>query len=102
MIAKTFIAFLLVAACVSIHAAGLSAVFGWMPRRRASYAGYWHETGLFICLAAWMILLHLSEIAVWAIFFQRNGTMPDAASAVYFSAVTYTTVGYGDLVLPHE
>ena len=26
--------------------------------------------------------------------------MPDLPSALYFSAVTYTTTGYGDLVLP--
>jgi len=26
--------------------------------------------------------------------------MPDFPSAAYFSAVTYTTTGYGDLVLP--
>ena len=25
---------------------------------------------------------------------------PDLASALYFSAVTYTTTGYGDVVLP--
>ena len=102
MLAKTCSALLLVAACVSIHAAGLSAAFRWMPRRRESYAGLWHWTGLFVCLAAWMILLHLFEIAIWALFFHWNGTMPDAASALYFSAVTYTTTGYGDLVLPHE
>lgn len=102
MLAKTLSALLLVAACVSIHAAGLSAAFRWMPRGRQSAAGHWHWTGLFIGLAAWMILLHLLEIAVWAIFFQWKSTMPDAASALYFSAVTYTTTGYGDLVLPHE
>ena len=28
--------------------------------------------------------------------------MPDLMSALYFSAVTYTTTGYGDLVLPAE
>ena len=28
--------------------------------------------------------------------------MPDLQSALYFSAVTYTTTGYGDLVLPKE
>jgi voltage-gated potassium channel Kch len=28
--------------------------------------------------------------------------MPDIDSALYFSAVTYTTVGYGDLVLPEQ
>ena len=102
MLAKTISALLLVAACVSIHAAGLSAAFRRIPRRRELYAGYWHWTGLFIGLAAWIILLHLLEIAVWAEFFQWKNTMPDAASALYFSAVTYTTTGYGDLVLPPE
>ena len=28
--------------------------------------------------------------------------MPDLDSAIYFSAVTYTTTGYGDLVLPED
>lgn len=28
--------------------------------------------------------------------------MPDSHSAFYFSSVTYTTVGYGDLVLPYK
>jgi hypothetical protein len=28
--------------------------------------------------------------------------MPDFTTAAYFSAVTYTTTGYGDLVLPSE
>jgi len=28
--------------------------------------------------------------------------LPDLTSAFYFSAVTYTTTGYGDLVLPKE
>jgi hypothetical protein len=28
--------------------------------------------------------------------------MPDLRTSVYFSAVTYTTTGYGDLVLPNE
>ena len=68
MLAKMFFALLLLAGCVSIHAAGLSAAFRWMPRRREFYAGYWHWTGVFVCLAAWMILLHLLEIAVWALF----------------------------------
>ena len=28
--------------------------------------------------------------------------MPDLLTAYYFSAVTYTTTGYGDVVLPDE
>ena len=30
------------------------------------------------------------------------GCMPDLHTAFYFSAVTYTTVGYGDILLPVE
>ena len=47
-------------------------------------------------------MFHLIEITVWALFFQWKQAMPDLSSALYFSAVTYTTTGYGDLVLPAE
>ena len=47
-----------------------------------------------------MVLLHLAEIAGWAFFYAWQRAMPDLASALYFSAVTYTTTGYGDIVLP--
>jgi hypothetical protein len=49
-----------------------------------------------------MVLLHLLEITVWASYYVMAGAMADLASALYFSAVTYTTTGYGDLVLPPE
>ena len=59
-------------------------------------------TWLFIRLAGWIVLLHLIEITVWASFYVWTDAMPDLPSALYFSAVTYTTTGYGDLVLPQE
>ena len=66
----------------------------------AAVPGFWRGAWLFICLAAWIILLHLIEIAAWALCYVRGDAMPDLPSALYFSAVTYTTTGYGDLVLP--
>ena len=47
-------------------------------------------------------MFHVIEITVWALFFLWKQAMPDLSSALYFSAVTYTTTGYGDLVLPAE
>ena len=41
-----------------------------------------------------------SEIAVWALFYWWQKCLPDAETSLYFSGVTYTTVGYGDVVLP--
>ena len=43
--------------------------------------------------------LHLVEISIWALFYLWRGCMPNAEAAFYFSGVTYTTVGYGDMVL---
>ena len=31
-----------------------------------------------------------------------RGALPDLQTAMYFSGVTYTTTGYGDLVLPEN
>ena len=49
-----------------------------------------------------MIGLHLIEICAWALLYGWRGAMPDFQTAFYFSAVTYTTTGYGDLVLPAD
>ena len=49
-----------------------------------------------------MIVLHLVEISVWALFYVWQDAIVDPQAAFYFSAVTYTTTGYGDIVLPEE
>ena len=43
--------------------------------------------------------MHLAEISIWGVFYRWGGCMPNAEAAIYFSGVTYTTLGYGDLVL---
>jgi hypothetical protein len=45
-------------------------------------------------------LLHLLEISLWALLYTGGQAIPDAHAAFYFSSVTYTTTGYGDIVLP--
>jgi hypothetical protein len=84
---------------VVIHAAGLSAALRWL--RRQTISGRFRDwTWIFIRVALWMVLLHMAEIIAWAALYAFGGAMPDAQTAFYFSAVTYTTTGYGDLVLP--
>ena len=50
-------------------------------------------------LVGTLLLLHLAEAVVWALFFQLVGALPDLESAAYFSLTSYTTVGYGDVVV---
>jgi voltage-gated potassium channel len=47
-----------------------------------------------------LLLLHLAEAVVWAVFYVLVGALPDLETAAYFSLTSYTTVGYGDVVLP--
>ena len=101
MLLKLFIAAALVVVTVAIHAVGFSALFRVLMRSHAlDKSGFRPVTGIVIALTCWLILIHLAEIAVWGLFYCWQGCLPEAESALYFSGVTYTTVGYGDLVLP--
>jgi voltage-gated potassium channel Kch len=102
MVLRLFFGWVLLAVCVAIHAGGLSAALRWIPRDLDRYARFWNRTRLFVVVAAWIIVLHLLEITAWAVFFVWQGAMPDLPSSLYFSAVTYTTTGYGDVVLPQD
>ena len=73
-----------------------------LQQRPLTSRRFWPVTLNFVSLAGWIILLHLIQIAAWAMLYRWRGAMPDLPTAFYFSAVTYTTTGYGDLVLPPE
>ncbi len=44
-----------------------------------------------------LLLLHLLQILVWAACYVACGCLPDFATAFYYSATSYSTVGYGDV-----
>jgi Ca2+/Na+ antiporter len=102
MIANLVLAFCLMALCVAIHALGLTAALRFVRRRLDSAQTFWRSTGVLIAIAGFTILVHLIEIAAWAMLYAWTRALPDLQSSFYFSAVTYTTVGYGDLVLPKD
>lgn len=102
MVRTLLAALLLMALCVIIHAGGITWAIRRLQRHLQTAPPFWRSVGLFILVAAWIVVLHLLEISVWAAFYLWKGAMADPASSLYFSAVTYTTTGYGDLVLPRE
>jgi hypothetical protein len=103
MIARLLIAGCLVGMTVTIHAAGLALILERVWRSPAGLeTRFWSITWLLIRIAWFLIVLHLLEIAVWALFFWWHKCLPDVESSFYFSGVTYATIGYGDLVLPKE
>jgi len=68
MISKLLIAWCLMALCVAIHAAGVASALRWLRPQSFSAKQFWPWTWLFIRVAGWIILFHLIEITVWALF----------------------------------
>jgi hypothetical protein len=101
MISVILIGFSLLAATVCVNALGLAALIRYLQRSHPTTPpGLWPITWLLIRTAWALIFIHGIGIALWAAAYLMLGVLPDAESAFYFSGVTYTTVGYGDLVLP--
>ena len=47
-----------------------------------------------------LVAAHTVQVWIWGLLIFLFGVIDDFYDAVYFSLVTYTTVGYGDIVLP--
>src|SRR3954454_7580003 len=103
MLFVMFVAAVLLAITVSVHAAGMAVVLSHLVKSHAMPPERPWPIALLLVRVTWLLMLiHAAEISVWALFYRWQGCLPDAESAFYFSGVTYTTLGYGDVVLPPE
>ncbi|MGC2112498.1 MAG: potassium channel family protein [Candidatus Korobacteraceae bacterium] len=83
-----------------LHATGIAVLLRGLMRSHATPpTGVWPVTRMLLRMIWWLILLHVAEISIWALFYLWRGCVPNAEEAFYFSGVTYTTLGYGDVVL---
>lgn len=87
---------------ILVHGLALAAMINFFRReRRLGRSG----AGPFIDLAivAWVIVIalvaHLIEMALWAGVLVACGEFKEFGNAYYHSAVNYTTLGYGDVLL---
>lgn len=62
-------------------------------------AGFWIDFSIIAVAIAVALVSHLMEIAVWAVLFLVCGEFSDFGIAYYHSAVNYTTLGYGDVLM---
>jgi hypothetical protein len=60
---------------------------------------FWRDVGVMMIVTVLTAGVHLIQIALWAVAFLLCGAMPSFERAFYFSAETYTALGYGDIVL---
>jgi hypothetical protein len=85
-----------------IHALPLSATISFVRReKRLGHLGltFWKDMGVVMRTILYAFVAHLIEIALWAVLFVICGEFSDFATAYYHSAVNYTSLGYGDLIM---
>ncbi|KAF0100625.1 MAG: Ion transport 2 domain-containing protein [Rhodospirillaceae bacterium] len=102
MFANLALATFMVGLTVAIHLSGLLGLL-WVLRNRGHRIRA-HESRLvplvvilFVVLG--LVAIHSVEIWLYGAAFWAIGAVGDFETALYFSTVTFTTLGYGDVVL---
>jgi voltage-gated potassium channel len=92
---------LVIAAAVLVQAAAQAGLLAWLRGRRelSARASSLRAAGLVVAAVAALFAGHVVQIWLWALLFLALGEFATAVDAVYFSTVSFTTVGYGDVVL---
>jgi len=87
---------------ILIHALAVMATVSFVRReRRLGRAGvdFWQDLAIVTLAISFALAAHLVDIALWAVLFRICGEFAGLGTAYYHSAVNYTTLGYGDLLL---
>ena len=105
MFRELLFALSIVAVCVVIHTIGL-VFFGQFlidrfPKLERVVSMRRHVIALMLVFA-FVMTLHLIEASLWAAFYYWRDLFQDFETALYFSLVTYGTIGFGDVVLPER
>lgn len=105
MMIQLMVAAMLLLATVSVHAVGLI-LLGRIVRREAREEEERHikplsfeGVSMVVALVAGLFLLHGLEILLYALVFAGGEAVPTFDDAIFFSAMTYGTVGYSDDLL---
>ena len=84
---------------VAVHATGIAVLIRGLIKHHPATTSSWLVIRMLLRMIWWLVLLHVVEISIWALFYLWRGCLPSAEAAFYFSGSTYTTLGYGDVVL---
>jgi voltage-gated potassium channel len=92
----------LVTVTLLLQCAGMAFLIHWARARIAhgiKGLGAVRAAVLMVRFTTLMIVLHFLQILLWAGFYRWH-CLPSLEACFYFSSASYSTVGYGDVVLP--
>lgn len=99
------IAAAIVSVSLIIHMAGILLMAEWLLRRRDEIERSVSRRKfavLMVMLFAGILLLHMIQTSLWAVFYYTQELFSDFETSLYFSMVSFTTIGYGDVLLPRN
>lgn len=91
-----------VVSTIFVHALAVGATVKFVRReigRGRTGAGFWIDFAIVALTMLFVLVAHLVEIALWAVLFVVVGEFSQFGTAYYHSAVNYTTLGYGDVIM---
>ena len=105
MFTEIVIAAAIVSVCLVIHGTGILLMAEWLLRRREDLErspSSRHFAMLIVTLFAGVMFLHIIQTTLWAVFYYTQDLFSDFETSLYFSMVSFTTLGYGDVLLPRK
>jgi len=87
---------------ILIHAMPLIVTVNFVRREKMlgrMGAGFWADIAIVARAITYALVAHLIEVGLWAVLFVICGEFHEFGTAYYHSAVNYTTLGYGDLIM---
>jgi|GEM_PF-381497 len=93
----------LMLATIAMAGTGLWIVESWLLGAHSWLTREPHGPKLMVLLAVaalWILTIVTLAVWLWALVFHALGLFATLEESVYFALVSFTTLGYGDLVLP--
>ncbi len=94
----------LIVTTVIVHGICLELILRALMAVRTDIEVRWRTVTFSLVVLA-VFIAHVIEISIWAVFYYIEASIneiPTFEAALYFSTSSFTTVGFGDLVLSEE
>jgi len=63
---------------------------------------FWSSLAVITSVMLMLVIGNFAQVAIWALLFQILGEFDQFSSAIYHSAVNFSTLGYGDIVMSEK